>query len=471
MSNNSRRVSAESESVKTLQRSALALALISSFVVPVLFSSINLALPALGRAFSLNAVTLSWVQTSVLLATAVTLLPAGRLADIHGRKKTFTLGMALFGAACLLAALAPNVHLLFLSLALIGLAAAMIFATGMAILSAAFPPRERGRAMGLTVAAVYIGLSLGPFLGGMLTQYLTWRSVFLMGIPLSAMAFSVAFWGLKTEWAEAAGERFDLSGSIIYGLALVVIIQAVGSLPGWSALARILGGFVLLGVFVWWEGRVEAPVFQVGLFRSNRVFAFSSLAALINYCATAAVVFLLSLYLQHVRGMGPREAGLVLIAQPIMMALLSPLAGRLSDRVQPRIVASVGMFLTAVGLFMLSLLEAETNLGYLILCLIVNGIGFGVFSSPNMNAIMSSVEKRYYGIAAGAVSSMRILGQMTSMGIAVSVIAVYVGRVELGPENYPGLVLSLRTAFRIFSALCLVGFVASLVRGRLGQED
>ncbi len=470
MNNQARVAAGSSEDSPNLKRSALILAVIGSFVPPILNSSLNLALPSIGRHFSLNAVTISWIQTTFLLTTAVALLPAGRLADIHGRRRFYAVGMAALGSACVVAGLAPSVHALFLGMVLMGLACALIFSTGMAILTSVFPPGERGRALGISVAAVYIGLSLGPFVGGLLTQYLTWRSVFFMGLPLSAMAFSVAMWAIKTEWIEAKGEKFDFTGSFFYGAALVVIILGVGRLPELNALWVIMAGFAVLGVFAWWEGRVKAPVFEVDLFKNNRVFALSSLAALINYCATTAVIFLLSLFLQHVKGMSPREAGLVLIAQPIMMALLSPLVGRLSDRIQPRLLSSLGMFLTAVGLFLFSFLDGQTGIPYIILCLVVNGTGFGIFSSPNMNAIMSSVPKRYYGIAAGAVSSMRILGQMASMGIAVSVIAIYVGRVELGPESYPGLIASLRAAFLIFCGLCVLGVVASMTRGRLNQE-
>ena len=455
---------------RALKRSALTLAVIGSFVTPVLNSSLNIALPSIGRHFTLNAVTISWIQTTFLLTTAVALLPAGRLADIHGRRKFYTMGMALLGTACLAAGLAPSAHFLFLGMIIMGLACAMLFSTGMAILTAVYPPGERGRPLGLTVASVYIGLSIGPFVGGLLTQYLTWRSVFFLGLPLSGLAFSVAMWGLKGEWIDAAGEKFDLAGSVIYGAALVVIILGVGRLPSLNALWVILGGLAVLAVFVWWEDRVDSPVFEIELFKSNRVFAFSSLAALINYCATTAVIFLLSLYLQHIKGMSPREAGLVLIAQPIMMALLSPVVGKLSDRIQPRLLSSLGMSLTAVGLFLFSFLNGETGIPYIILCLVINGTGFGIFSSPNMNAIMSSVPKKYYGIAAGATSSMRILGQMSSMGIAVSVIAVYVGRVELGPESYPNLIASLQAAFLIFCGLCVLGVVASMIRGRLNRE-
>jgi EmrB/QacA subfamily drug resistance transporter len=462
--------SEEGMPTQNLQRSALTLAVVSSFVTPVMGSAVNLALPAVGTYFALDAVTLSWIQTSYLLAIAVCVLPAGRLADIHGRKKTFALGMAVFGLSSLLTASAFSALVLIIARVFQGIGSAMIFATGMAIISAVFPPGQRGRAMGISVAAIYVGLTLGPFLGGFLTQYLTWRSVFAMGVPFSALAFGVAVWGLKAEWVEAKGEKFDLTGSLIYGLALVALIQGVGLLPGMTAMGFIISGLAVLGVFVWWEGRAEFPIFKISLFKSNRVFAFSSVAALINYCATFAVTFLLSLYLQHVKGLNPQSAGLILIAQPIMMALFSPLAGRLSDRIQPRIVSSVGMGLNAVGLFCLAFISSGTEIIYIVVCLLINGAGFGIFSSPNMNAIMSSVEKRYYGIAAGAVASMRILGQMASMGIAASVIAVYVGRVRIAPENYPALVDSIVVAFIIFGCLCLVGILASLSRGELANN-
>jgi EmrB/QacA subfamily drug resistance transporter len=453
---------------RSLKRSALTLAVISSFVTPIMASSVNLALPALGREFALDAVTLSWIQTGYLLATAVGLLPAGRLADIYGRKRIYTMGMALFGISCLAAALAPGVVLLMTARIVQGLASAMIFATGVAILSAVFPPGERGQAMGLTVGAVYVGLTLGPFVGGILTQHLGWRSVMAATIPLSVLAWWVAAYRINAEWAETKGEPFDYTGAVIYGASLVALIQGLTHLPGWEGVGLIVLGVLIMAAFVWWENRVKIPpLFPLKIFQTNRSFALSNLAALINYCATYGVTFLLSLYLQQVKGLSPQAAGIVLIAQPIVMAALSPLAGRLSDRIQPRIVASLGMGITAVGLWLLSVLDAQTGQGYIIICLIITGFGFGTFSSPNINAIMSSVEKRYYSTAAGSMSSMRILGQMTSMGIVTSVLAIYVGRIQITQQNLGGLVSTLQAAFIIFGILCVAGVFASLSRGKL----
>ncbi len=456
---------------RSLQRAALTLAVISSFVTPVMVSAVNLALPEMGRYFAMDAVTLSWVQTSYLLATAALVVPAGRLGDILGRKRIFIWGMAVFGLSSLAACLAPTVPVLMAARVSQGAGSAMIFATGMAILSEAFPPGQRGRALGINVAAIYIGLSLGPLLGGVCTNYLTWRSVFALVVPPSALAVWVALYWLKAEWAEAKGEHFDFIGSLIYALALVVLLQGLINLPGWGAAGLCVAGLALLGLFAWWEERSPAPVFPMGLLRENRPFAFSSLAALINYAAVFAVTFLISLYLQQVKGFSPSLAGLVLVAQPVTQAVLSPLAGRISDRVQPRLVASVGMGITALGLGGLIFLKEDSGLAYLLACLVANGVGFGVFSSPNMNAIMSSVAPRYYGVASGTVAAMRMMGQMVSMAVAASMLAIFVGRVQISQASHAALLGSMSAAFVIFCLLCIAGIFASLSRGELPQES
>jgi MFS family permease len=272
---------------------------------------------------------------------------------------------------------------------------------------------------------------------------------------------------LKGEWAEAKGEKFDLSGSVIYGLAIIGVMYGVSLLPAVRSIIVILCGLLGIVVFVKWEMRVEHPVFNLGLFKNNRTFALSNLAALINYSATFAVTFLLSLYLQRVKGLGPQTAGLILIAQPIVMTVFSPLAGRLSDTIEPRIVASLGMALTAVGLFPFSFLRENSSLAFILTNLIVLGFGFAFFSSPNTNAIMSSVDKRFYGLASGSVGTMRLMGMMISMGIATLVFALYIGRIQITPEHYPAFIKSVRVAFTIFSILCIGGVFASLARGNI----
>ena len=452
------------------QRTALIIAGLAAFLAPFMGSSINIALPAIGRQFHADAVTLSWVATGYLLAAAVFLVPFGRLGDIKGRKKVFVAGIITYSLSTILSAVAPSIGALVAFRVIEGLGGAMIFGTGIAILTSVFPPHERGRALGINTAASYLGLSLGPVLGGFLIHDLGWRSIFLVNIPLCILIVYLVTRRLHGEWAEAKGERFDLGGALLYGLALIGVMLGFARLPRLLGAGLLCLGIVLAGAFVHRENRVPSPVINLGLFRTNRVFAFSNLAALINYMATFASGFFLSLYLQYLNGLNAQQAGLVLIAQPAMMALFSPLAGRLSDRIEPRIVASLGMAFSAGGLFLLIFLHAHRDLAFVVGSLALLGFGFALFSSPNTNAAMGSVDKKSFGVASAALSTMRLVGQMFSMGIAVMILTLFVGQVQISAANELSFLHAVRTGFAVFAALCFAGIFASLARGNRNAD-
>jgi predicted MFS family arabinose efflux permease len=244
-------------------------------------------------------------------------------------------------------------------------------------------------------------------------------------------------------------------------------MKGLSLLPGGTGIALTLAGLAGTALFVKWEMMVASPLLNMNLFFRNPTFAFSNLAALINYSATFAVTFLMSLYLQYIKGLTPRQAGMILVAQPIVMALFSPFAGRLSDRREPRIVASIGMAFTAAGLFLFTLLDGETHMGFILTGLVLLGFGFALFSSPNTNAVMSSIDKRFYGVGSAALGTMRLTGQMLSMGVAMVLFAVHIGGSRITPEYYPQFLESMRTGFIIFSCLCTAGIFASLARGKV----
>ncbi|MBU7012271.1 MAG: MFS transporter [Theionarchaea archaeon] len=449
------------------KKSALFVATLGSFLTPFMSSSVNIALPSIGEEFAMNAILLSWVNTAYLLAAAVFLVPFGRVADIYGRKKVFSYGIIVYTLSSFLLGVSPSGFFLLVFRVLQGMGGAMIFGTAVAILTSVFPVSERGKVIGINIAAVYTGLSLGPVLGGFLTQYLGWRSIFLVNVPLGLAVIVLVIARLPGEWAGSPGEKFDIPGSLVYGLTLVTIIYGMSLLPEKEALYLISIGILGIFAFVKWETRIDAPVLNMNLFKRNVVFAFSSLAALINYSATFAVAFLMSLYLQYIRGFDPQNAGLILLCQPVVMVLFSPFAGRLSDKIEPRIVASFGMALTTAALFTFALLEDTTGIQFVIARLAFLGAGLAFFSSPNTNAIMSSVGKKSYGIGSAMVATMRLLGQMTSMGIAMVVIALYIGKVEITPEYYVMFLKSAKLIFTIFAGLCFGGVFASLARGKI----
>jgi len=441
--------------------------MLSGFLTPFMSSSVNIALAAIGRTWPVSAATLGWVSTANILAAAALVVPFGRLADIVGRRRILLAGAVVFTAASAYAMLAGSIAQLIAARAIQGVGASAMFGTGIAILTSVLPPGERGRALGLNTAAVYLGLSLGPFVGGWLTSAFGWRSVFGAIVPVGVLMIVLLLVWLKGEWAGARGERYDFTGALLFVVLQVALLSGLTRLTSATGALLLVAGFAALAAFVWWEVRAPSPVLEMALLRRNTVFAMSSLAALINYAATAGVGFLLSLYLQYVRGLSPSQAGLVLIAQPVMMMLVSPFAGGLSDRVEPRFVASLGMGLSALGLGALAFIGLETPVALVAACLVVLGIGFGLFTSPNTNAIMGSVEPRHYGVASGFAGAMRLSGQAFSMGVAMLIFAVYLGPAVVKAAPPDLLVKGTRTAFALFGLLCAVGVLPSLARGKV----
>jgi len=445
----------------------LLVATMASFIFPFMASSVNIALPSLGKELSMDAVTLGWIATAYLLSSATFLVPFGRIADIYGRKKIFICGIVIFTLSSLFAGMASSTTMLISFRVLQGIGGAMLAGTAVALLTTVYPANKRGRVLGINVAATYIGLSIGPVLGGVLTQHLGWRSIFFLSALLGLAVIGVVLWKLKGEWTGAKGERFDFAGSIIYSLGLVALVYGFTLLPAMSGVWLIVGGIIGLSAFTRWEMRTRSPVLDISLFRNSRAFTFSNLAALINYSATYAVSFLISLYLQYLKGFNPETAGLILVAMPAMQAIFSPLAGRLSDRIEPRLIASAGMALTTVGLIIFIFLNEETPLAFIIGNLILMGLGFALFSSPNTNAVMSSAPKMAYGVASATLATMRQIGMVLSMGVAMLLFALYMGRVQITPEYYPLFQESMRTSFIIFAILCFGGIFASLARGKV----
>lgn len=442
---------------------------LASFLTAFTGSSINIALPTIGHELSIHAVRLSWITASYILSANVFLLPMGRLADIWGRARIFTLGTLVFTLASLACSLSSGSSMLIGFRAVQGLGGAMLFGTGVAILSDTFPAEERGKVLGINVTAVYVGLSLGPPLSGLITNSLGWRNIFLLSACVGLVVFGMAFQKLEARKTPAAGGRFDLGGTCLWGSALTATVYGFSRLPAVPGLLLVFLGLVLFSVFLRGEDQKENPLLDLALFRKNRAFAFSNLAALINYSSTHGIGFLFSLYLQYLKGFTPETAGMIMICQPVVMAICSPFAGRLSDRIEPRIVASIGMSLTVIGLAISLFLHRDSSFLHVIASLVILGLGFAFFSSPNTNAIMSTVEKKSYGVASALVATMRLSGQTLSMTIVTLVFATIIGRNEITPEYYPFFLKSLRIILAIFSALCLAGVFASLIRGKIRQ--
>jgi len=440
----------------------------TSFMGTFLISSVNIALPTIEKAFRIDALTLSWIITSFLLSTGMFLLPFGRWGDMFGVKRFFKAGILIFTLSSLLCGFAPSGGLLIIFRFIEGVSAALTNATGSAILVSSFPPQHRGRVLGTSVSGVYLGLAFGPFFGGMLTQMFGWQSIFYLATLLGAVASIFAFLYLEEDSLKKITlKKMDIKGAFLYMAGLILLVYGSSHIPSLKGWISLILGVIALILFLTVEHTIESPILNIKLLTKNRLFAYSNLAALINYSATYAIIFLLSLYLQKIQALSPRNAGVILIAQPIVMALFSPLTGRLSDKIQPRFLSSAGMALCSTGLLSFAFLEADTPLWFIVVTLIWVGFGFALFSSPNMNTIMSSVEKSDYGLASGTASTMRVLGQITSMTVVTILFAVLFDGQTIEQIDNSLFIKMTRLGFALFSVICFAGIYFSYNRGKI----
>ncbi len=450
--------------LKSYRYSILVVVCLSAALVPFMGSSINLALPQIAEDLSMNAIAYGWVVTAFLLSSAIFQIPLGRLGDMIGRKKILTIGVILFSLASLACAYAPSGNLLITFRFIQGFASAMIFGVSMAIITSVFPANERGKALGINTAIVYFSIASGPFFGGMLTHYWGWRSIFFVTAGLGLLALIGIFLFLKSEWIDAKGEKFDWTGMFIYAIGLSSIIYGCSVLPSLYGFILIAAGIATFIFFVYFEKRQTAPMFNMNMFLSNRVFRMSSFAALINYSATFAIGYMLSQYLQYIKGFDAYHAGLTLVVQPVVQTIVSPLAGKWSDKADAGKIATLGMIIIVVCLLAMCFLTKTTPIIILIGILVVLGTGFALFSSPNVNVIMGSVEKRYLGMASATTGTMRLTGQAFSMGITMMMVSIFVGKAQITEDIYTLYMKCIRYTFIIFSFICLLGVYTSMAR-------
>jgi len=450
---------------KSLQRTTLIVASLTNFASTFAAGSLNIAIPHIGTEFQVSATSVTWIVLAFLLASALLAIPFGRIADMYGRRPILKIGILLFCVTALLNIFSPNMPVFLLLRVLQGIGSAMIFSTNTAILVDAYPPEKRGTVMGIGVAAVFTGSALGPVIGGMVTHAFGWRSIFILITALALIALIMAVVKLPNISRDVLKERVIPASIVLYIFSLGLFMYGLATLTQ-NLLSYFLfaAGVLLLIVFVKHEIKTEVPVIEVLLFK-NRDFSLSNLAALFNFAAVFAVIYLLSIYLQLARGFSADVAGLIMISQPLVQAVLSPFAGRLSDKKSPPAIASTGMAFCAAALFMFAFLDLQTSIIYIIGGLLLTGLGVAFFSTPNASMIMGSVESKDYGVAASMMSTSRMVGQVVGMALLTIIVNAVIGNVPIADVAPAAIVLDMRISFPIFGAICCVGIFFSLRRG------
>lgn len=437
-----------------------------SFLAPFMVSALIVAIPTIGVEFSMDAVAMSWLATVFFLAASMFLIPFGRLADIFGVKKIFSIGILIYFVSAALAALAPNAPVLIAARFLTGIGAAMIFGTSLALLSLSLSERERGEALGINIASNLTGFALGFFVGGLLTNYPSWRFIFVLILPISALVIALIRLRLPGECAFSKGQRFDVIGSVMIAALLFLVILGLSLLPSIPGGVLIIGGIAVFLLYRWHQSRNGSPVIDLALFRNNRCFSLSNAAIMIYTTSTLAVIFLFSFYLQYIRGFDSNQSGLILMASTLVMAVLVIYAGRLSDRMNPYRLASIGVTLSLAGLLPMIFISPDTPLTLAFLELTLVSAGAALFYPPMVKIILGSIPRNKYGVGSSLAEAMRLVGNAGSMALVTVGFAFYLGGAVILPENYPAFLQSMRLILAAFSVLC----VASLLLIQLASH-
>ena len=445
---------------------------IAQFMAPFMLTSIGVALPSMGRDLGASAMQIGLVEQTYVLSLAMFMLTFGRLGDIVGQRIMFLVGLAIFTSFTCILGFSTSIYAVIFLRFFQGIGAATMLSGSMALVAAAFPPALRARKIGLVSACTYVGLSTGPVIGGYITAHFGWRHVFLAPVPIGVAAVLVCLLGMREMDKNASGERMDWFGSLVYGLSVGCIMTGAAHVRGSAVgLPLLLAGTIGLGLFLAVEKRSDSPLLDVHLLSHNRFFTLSSLAALGNYAATFGVVFFMSLFLQYAKGLSAREAGFILLLQPLMQVVTSPISGRLADRIAISKLATSGMLISAAGLLLASItLSIATPLWLVGLELMLIGAGFGIFITPNSTAIMDSVPRRQFGVASGMIGAMRTLGMATSMTTITVVFSLFMGDQAVTDTNLDQFIASMRTALVLFSVFSCLGVILSLSRGTRKQS-
>ncbi|WP_407381960.1 MFS transporter [Methanobrevibacter sp.] len=440
----------------------LVVATLTSFFTVFLSSAVMVAVPSLAQEFGMSNIVQNWVTMLFFLAVAIFTIPAGQLSAKYGLKKAMVLGSIVYILSSIIAIFSINSEMFLLCRLVQGIGVSFLNVASMAMVVSAFEPQNRGKAIGINVTGVYLATSTSPVIGGFLNYHFGWKSIFLTSVPFLILILVLLIAKVNKEWITMGDVPIDWKGCIVYSLGILLFIYGFTRLSELTGVILTIVGIIVLSIFVMLELREKYPVFDVKFFK-NPKFSSANFAALSAYLATFAVTTIVNYHLQYIRGYDSQMAGLILLVAPLIQVIMAPISGRLSDRINPQKLAGLGMFFGAISLAMLAMLDNDTSLVFLIAAMIFHGLGFGIFSSPNTNAIMSSVPPKDTSIASASVATMRVIGQTMSMGMLTLVFAFVMGDVPIVSQYFPLLIKSSQITCFICMVLCIASVFASLV--------
>lgn len=448
---------------------------IGSFMGSLNTGIVNIMLPVIRQSFGADLSSIEWVLMAYLLTLCILLLSFGRLGDILGYKRVYIAGLLTFIIGSGLCGISPNETFLIAARVGQAIGAAMVISNASAILTSQFPAEQRGQLLGIQLTAGYLGLLVGPALGGYLTDLLGWRSVFFLNLPIGLVAAAMSFWIIPSHRPAGARESFDLvgAGAMTIGMGALLLGISKGQALGWTS-PLILGMIALSAIslvfFLRFERSLSYAMLDLGLFRS-RLFKAATASAFLNYLCVFSASFLLPFYLMQGRSFTPSFAGLLITAQPLAMAMVAPISGYLSDRMGSRLLSTSGSVIILITLFALRNLGPESNVLEIVVPLFCLGIGSGLFVSPNTSAIMGSAPPNRQGVASGIVATARSLGMVFGVAIGGAVLSLQIALRAAGQaESQLAFFGAFQDTFLVLSIIAIIAASTSLVRGA-GDEE
>jgi EmrB/QacA subfamily drug resistance transporter len=445
---------------------ALIIVCLGSIIGPLGMASVNIAIPDLAADLQANAKMVSWLPTLFILSSVIFMLPASKLADNFGRKRIYTYGLALNAFSSFMCGIRTSFEWVLFWRFVQGGASAMIFGTGVAIITSVTPSHKRGAALGITGACIYVGLTVAPAVGGWLTELWGWRAVFLFQVPIVIALLVLIKMRLSGEWKNEEQTRYDWWGTGIFAVFSCSLVYGLSILPSLLGIIMLGLSVISLALFILHQSRSRRPLIRVQMFRESRVFSMSLTTSLLMYASNFPLVFVMSLYLQYVKGLSPLHAGQIILVQALSMAIMAPMSGKLADRFQPRLIATLGCVIVTCGMLVLSLMNTETSITYIAGSLLLIGVGFGLFSTPNNNAIMGGVKLNEVGAAAASMNLARTIGNLFGMSMVNLMVHFYLGDAQFTQEQNPALILTVEMALNMSLAFVVVACGISVFRGR-----
>lgn len=435
---------------------------ITSFFGVFLSNGIIIGVPAIASDFAMNNIIQNWIPTIFFLVMAVFTVPAGQISGKFGVKKSLLIGIIIFLIGSIGAVISFSTESFLIFRIVQGMGVAFVNVSAMAMIVSAVNPKNRGKALGFTITGVYLATSSSPVISGFLVYNFGWRSIFYFVIPFLVLCIILLVLKIPQEWKTYEKDKIDFVGSIFYGIGILLFIYGFTNLINTTGLIATAIGIILLVIFTAWELRVKSPVFNMKLFKNTK-FTSSNIAALCSYLAIMVVTTILNYHFQYVRGWDAQMSGLILIITPMIMALLAPNSGKLSDKIHPQKLAALGMLITTFALVILVFLDASMPIYMVVVAMVLQGIGMGLFSSPNTNAIMSSVPPKDAPTASASQATMRTIGQTMSLGLLTLIFAWVMGSLPLSTE-YAGLIVQSSQFICIISSIaCIISIFASLI--------